>query len=61
MLTIHGVPISVHTRKVIVAAMEKKVPHSNDPVIPFHPPAGWEDSHPGSPGSRQALRRSPHR
>ena len=42
MLTIHGVPISVHTRKVIVAAIEKNVPYRNDPVIPFHPPAGWE-------------------
>ena len=42
MLTIHGVPISVHTRKVIVAAIEKNVPYRNEPVIPFHPPAGWE-------------------
>ena len=42
MLTIHGVPISVHTRKVIVAAIEKDVPYRNEPVIPFHPPAGWE-------------------
>jgi glutathione S-transferase len=35
------VPISVHTRKVIVAALEKKLPYRNEPVIPFKPPAGW--------------------
>jgi glutathione S-transferase len=42
MLTIHGVPISVHTRKVILAAIEKGIPYHNEPVIPFHPPAGWD-------------------
>jgi len=42
MLKIFGVPISVHTRKVIVAAIEKKLPFENDPVIPFNPPAGWD-------------------
>jgi glutathione S-transferase len=42
MLKIHGVPISVHTRKVIVAALEKKLEFMNEPVIPFHPPAGWD-------------------
>jgi glutathione S-transferase len=42
MLTIHGVPISVHTRKVILAALEKGIPYRNEPVIPFHPPAGWD-------------------
>jgi glutathione S-transferase len=42
MLKIHGVPISVHTRKVIVAALEKKLEFVNEPVIPFHPPAGWD-------------------
>jgi glutathione S-transferase len=42
MLKIHGVPISVHTRKVIVAVIEKKIDYENDPVIPFNPPAGWE-------------------
>lgn len=41
MLTIHGVPISVHTRKVIVAALEKRVAYRNEPVIPFNPPPGW--------------------
>jgi glutathione S-transferase len=42
MLKIYGVPISVHTRKVIVAAIEKKLPYENDPVIPFNPPVGWD-------------------
>jgi glutathione S-transferase len=42
MLKIYGVPISVHTRKVIVAAIEKNLPYENDPVIPFNPPAGWD-------------------
>ena len=42
MLKIYGVPMSVHTRKVIVAAIEKKLVFENDPVIPFHPPAGWD-------------------
>ncbi|GAB2178467.1 glutathione S-transferase family protein [Dongia sp. agr-C8] len=42
MLTIHGVPISVHTRKVILAAIEKGIPYRNEPVIPFNPPEGWD-------------------
>ena len=42
MLKIHGVPISVHTRKVIVAARMKKLQFENVPVILFTPPAGWE-------------------
>jgi len=42
MLRIYGVPISVHTRKVIVAALEKGVPFENEPVIPFNPPPGWD-------------------
>jgi glutathione S-transferase len=42
MLKIYGVPISVHTRKVIVAATEKRLAFENDPVIPFNPPAGWD-------------------
>jgi glutathione S-transferase len=46
MLKIYGVPISVHTRKVIVAAIEKGIPHTNEPVIPFNPPAGWSDLSP---------------
>ena len=42
MLKIYGVPISVHTRKVIIAAIEKKLAFEIDPVIPFNPPAGWD-------------------
>jgi glutathione S-transferase len=42
MLKIYGVPISVHTRKVIVAALEKKLTFEIDPVIPFNPPANWD-------------------
>jgi glutathione S-transferase len=42
MLKIYGVPISVHTRKVIVAATEKGLAFQNDPVVPFSPPAGWD-------------------
>lgn len=46
MLKIYGVPISVHTRKVIVAAIEKSIPFQNEPVIPFNPPAGWAELSP---------------
>src|SRR6266545_2869937 len=46
MLTIHGVPISVHTRKVLVTAIEKQLQFRNEPVIPFRPPAGWNDLSP---------------
>lgn len=42
MLKIYGVPISVHTRKVIVAAIAKNLPFEVEPVIPFNPPAGWD-------------------
>jgi glutathione S-transferase len=42
MLTIHGVPISVHTRKTIVAALAKGLDFTVEPVIPFDPPANWE-------------------
>jgi glutathione S-transferase len=45
-MKIYGVPISVHTRKVIVAAIEKKLPYDLDPVIPFNPPAGWDELSP---------------
>ncbi len=46
MLKIYGVPISVHTRKVIVAAIEKDLAFENDPVIPFDAPAGWAELSP---------------
>lgn len=46
MLRIYGVPVSVHTRKVIVAAIEKNLAFENDPVIPFQPPEGWAELSP---------------
>lgn len=46
MLKIYGVPISVHTRKVILAAMYKEIDFEIEPVIPFDPPAGWNDLSP---------------
>jgi len=46
MLKIYGVPISVHTRKVIVTAIEKNLKYENEPVIPFNPPAGWAELSP---------------
>lgn len=41
MLTIYGVPISVHVRKTLVTANLKGIEHKVDPVIPFNPPANW--------------------
>lgn len=42
MLKIYGVPISVHTRKAILAAQEKGIAYLNEPVVPFTPPPGWD-------------------
>jgi glutathione S-transferase len=42
MLKIYGVPVSVHTRKVILAALEKNLAYEIEPVIPFTPPSGWD-------------------
>jgi glutathione S-transferase len=41
MLTIYGVPPSVHTRKVVIAALQKKIAYRVEPVIPFQPPPDW--------------------
>jgi glutathione S-transferase len=41
MLKIHGVPFSAHTRKVVIAALEKGIQYEIVPVIPLTPPAGW--------------------
>jgi glutathione S-transferase len=44
MLKIYGVPISVHTRKVIVAAIAQDLPHEVVPVVPVipdNPPPNW--------------------
>jgi glutathione S-transferase len=44
MLTIHGVPLSVHTRKAIVTAILKQMEYRFEvviPVIPDNPPPNW--------------------
>jgi glutathione S-transferase len=44
MLTIHGVPLSVHTRKAIVTAILKNIDYKFEvviPVMPGNPPANW--------------------
>lgn len=49
MLKIHGVPISVHTRKVIVAALHKGLPYELLPVVPVipgNPPPNWRSLSP---------------
>jgi glutathione S-transferase len=49
MLKIYGVPISVHTRKAIVAALAKDLPHEVVPVVPVvpgNPPPNWRELSP---------------
>ena len=49
MITIHGVPLSVHTRKAIVTAILKKMDYRFEvviPVIPDNPPANWSSLSP---------------
>jgi len=46
MFTIYGVPLSIHVRKVIVTALEKRLDHQVEPVFPFDPPPGWRDLSP---------------
>ncbi|HJS77652.1 MAG TPA: glutathione S-transferase family protein [Burkholderiales bacterium] len=49
MLKIYGVPISVHTRKVIVAALAKGLAHEVVPVVPVipdNPPPNWRELSP---------------
>lgn len=49
MLKIYGVPISVHTRKVIVAALHKGLTFESIPVVPVipdNPPANWRQLSP---------------
>jgi glutathione S-transferase len=48
-LKIYGVPVSVHTRKVIVVALAKGLAHEVIPVVPVipaSPPANWRDLSP---------------
>ena len=60
MLKIYGVPISVHTRKVIVAARWKQMSYELQPVVPVipgNPPANWRDRlRPARPAGRRLLR-----
>lgn len=49
MLKIYGVPISVHTRKVIVVTLAKELPHEIIPVVPVIPdnlPPNWRQLSP---------------
>jgi glutathione S-transferase len=49
MFKIYGVPISVHTRKVIVAALAKGLPYEVVPVVPVipdNPPPNWRELSP---------------
>ena len=49
MLKIYGVPISVHTRKAIVVAIAKQLPHEVVPVVPVipnSPPPNWRELSP---------------
>ncbi|HTJ17168.1 MAG TPA: glutathione S-transferase family protein [Steroidobacteraceae bacterium] len=46
MFTIYGVPLSIHVRKVIVTALEKRLEHQVETVFPFDPPPGWRDLSP---------------
>src|ERR1044072_2672970 len=46
MFTIYGVPLSIHVRKVIIAALEKRLLHRFKSVFPFDPPPGWRDLSP---------------
>jgi len=48
-MKIYGVPISVHTRKVIVAALVKDLPYEVVPVVPVipgNPPSNWRQLSP---------------
>jgi glutathione S-transferase len=46
MLTIFGVPVSVHVRKTLVTASLKGIEHKVEPIIPFNPPANWPELSP---------------
>ena len=48
-MKIHGIPLSVHTRKVILAARLKDIPYELNvviPVIPDNPPPNWRSLSP---------------
>jgi glutathione S-transferase len=44
MLTIYGVPLSVHTRKTVITALHKGIEYKLEvviPVVPGQPPSNW--------------------
>src|SRR5258708_38214302 len=44
MLTIYGVPLSVHTRKTVITAIHKNIEYKFEvviPVVPGQPPSNW--------------------
>src|SRR5260370_41798233 len=44
MLTIYGVPLSVHTRKTLITAIHKNIEYKFEgviPVVPGQPPSNW--------------------
>jgi len=41
MITIYGVPISVHVRKAVVTAIAKGIDYEIEPVLPINPPPNW--------------------
>jgi glutathione S-transferase len=48
-MKIYGVPLSVHTRKVILAARIKEIAHDIEvviPVVPDNPPPNWREISP---------------
>jgi len=49
-MIVYGAPLSVHTRKVILAARLKSIPYEVTPVIPVipdNPPPNWRSLSPG--------------
>jgi glutathione S-transferase len=41
MITIYGLPISVHVRKAVVTAIAKGIDYKVEPVLPRNPPPNW--------------------
>ena len=46
MLKIHGLPFSAHTRKVILAVLEKGLDYTLREVVPLAPPEGFREQSP---------------
>src|SRR5207244_2293624 len=59
-MIVYGAPLSVHTRKVILAARCKSIPYEVTPVIPVipdNPPPNWRSLSPG--GTIPAIHKKP--